>query len=84
MTDINAAFCRQLLKIVHADVRKAFPQIKNVVQAVGVTTLRTGQWCAEIDVPGRKQFFWEGQAYSATEARAKAWQALLRTLETAQ
>lgn len=81
MADINTIFCRKLLSLVHADARKAFPQIKNVVQACGVTTWRRGQWCAEIDVPGRQRFFWEGRAESATEARANAWRALLRTLE---
>jgi hypothetical protein len=37
MADINTIFVRGLLKIVHADVRKAFPEIKNVVQAASDT-----------------------------------------------
>lgn len=79
--DINTAFCRQLLKIVHADVRKAFPAIPNLMAACGITQTMRDQYFAEIDIPGRERFTWDGDAYSATEARAKAWQALLRTLE---
>lgn len=86
MADINTVFCRRLLQIVHADVRKAFPQIGHLYQAASATcTLATAtrkQWFVEIDVPGRTRFTWDGRAYSATEARAKAWQALLARIAT--
>lgn len=76
----QSAFARSLLNVVHADVRKAFPKIKNIIAACGVTNHLRGnrpQWFAEIDVPSQQPFSWEGRADSATEARAKAWQAFL-------
>lgn len=76
MTDINTIFVRGLLKIVHADVRKTFPEIKNVVQAASVTGNRRCYF-VEIDTPKRPRFYWEGRADSATHARSEAWSKFL-------
>lgn len=75
--DINTLFVRGLLRVVHADVRKAFPEIPNVVQAASVTGDRHCMF-VEIDTPNRPRFYWEGKADSFTHARAEAWQAFLR------
>lgn len=77
MADINTVFTRELLKVVHRDVRKAFPEIINVVQAAGVTGDRHCMF-VEIVTPNRARFYWEGRADSFTHARAEAWQAFLR------
>jgi hypothetical protein len=77
MTSIDAQFCRALLNVVHAEVRKAFPQIPNLTKACGVVGGR-GQWFAEIDVPGLPRFTWDGHAFNATQARAEAWQSFMR------
>lgn len=77
MADINTVFTRELLKIVHRDVRNTFPEITNVVQAASVTGDRHCSF-VEIDTPNRPRFYWEGRADSATHARAEAWQAFLR------
>lgn len=76
--DLNTAFDRALLKRVHADVRQAFPQIRNLTDAAGVTTHRTGHHFVEITVPRLPRYVWEGRAYDRYEARAKAWQAFMR------
>lgn len=87
MTDINTVFSRELLKVVHADVRKAFPKVGHLYRSAGVTCTSSAagrrQYFVEIDLPDRPRFTWDGRADSATDARAKAWQALLRTLEPA-
>jgi hypothetical protein len=75
-TDINTVFVRGLLKNVHAEVRRAFPEIKNVVQAASVTGDRHCSF-VEIEIPNRPRFYWEGRADSATHARCEAWLAFL-------
>ncbi|MGD9883376.1 MAG: hypothetical protein AB7F22_28970 [Reyranella sp.] len=77
MSSIAACFDRLLLKRVHADVRKAFPEIRNVVKCVGVTSTRRGQYFVQISTIGRPMFNHDCRAYSATEARCKAWNAFL-------
>lgn len=77
MNEVVARFNRVLLRIVHTDVRKSFPQIPNLTSACGVTNTMRGQWFAEIDVPTFPRFTWDGKAGSATEARARAWQAFM-------
>lgn len=81
MASIDTIFTRRLLKAVHAELRKQFPEIRNVVQCVGVTnTMRGGnrQWFVQIDTPGRPIFNYDCRAYSATEARYKGWNAWLK------
>ena len=75
---MNVVFTRLLLKAVHKEVRKAFPEIKSVTRVIGATTWRRGQWCVEIACPGRPRFHWDGRAHNATEAKYKAWNEFLR------
>lgn len=76
MATLDAIFERQLLKLMHADVRKAFPQIKDLRAAAGVTG-DGRDWFVEIDVPDLPRFSHECRAYSATEARYLAWSAFM-------
>ena len=80
--NIDTLFCRQLLKVMHKDVRKAFPEIRNVVKCVGVTcTGKLGantQWFVQIETPNRPMFNFDCRAYNATDARYKAWSAFMR------
>jgi hypothetical protein len=74
--NVDTIFCRLLLKRMHQDVRKAFPEIRNVVQCVGVTTSGRGQWFVQISAfNDRPAFNFDCRAYNATEARYKAWSA---------
>jgi hypothetical protein len=75
--NIDTVFCRLLLKQVHIEVRELFPEIHNIVQCVGVTSSRRGQWFVQISTPRRPMFNFDCRAYSATEARYKAWSAFL-------
>jgi hypothetical protein len=66
MTD---PFTRSALSFVTAELRKAFPSIK---------TSEAGLTCSKIG--SRRHYFfqfgdwhWEGVAYDANDARAKAW-----------
>lgn len=77
MASVDTVFCRLLLKQAHAEVRKAFPEIRNVVQCVGVTSSRRGHFFVQISTPGRPMFNLDCSAYNATEARYKAWSAFL-------
>lgn len=76
--NFDTLFCRQLLKQTHAEIRRAFPEIKNVVKCAGVTSTMRGQWFVQIATPGRAMFNHDCRAYNATEARHKAWSAFLR------
>lgn len=77
--NVDTILTRHLLKSVHRDVRKAFPEIRNVVKCVGVTSTRRGQWFVQIAaLGGRPAFNFDCRAYNATEARYKAWSAYLR------
>lgn len=83
----DTIFTRLLLKRVHAEVREAFPEIRNVVQCVGVTnTMRGGnrQWFVQITTPGRPIFNHDCRAYNATEARYKGWNAFLQKYAPAE
>lgn len=75
--NIDTIFCRQLLKIVHQDVRKSFPEIRNVVKCASVTSTGRGQWFVQISSNARPMFNFDCRAYNATEARCKAWNAYL-------
>lgn len=76
--NIDTLFCRQLLKQMHADIRRTFPEITNVVKCVGVTSTMRGQWFVQISTPGRPMFNHDCRAYNATEARYKGWSAFIR------
>jgi hypothetical protein len=82
--NIDTLFCRQLLKQAHADVRKAFPEIKNVVEAASVTSTMRGQWFVQIGTPGRPMFNYDTRAFNATEARYKGWNAFMRKYAPAE
>lgn len=78
MGSIDTAFTRLLLKRVHEDVRRAFPEIRNVVKCVGVTSTMRGQFFVQIDaLGGRPEFNFDCRAGNATEARCKAWNAYM-------
>jgi hypothetical protein len=78
MASVDTVFTRLLLKAVHKDVRKAFPEIRNVVTCVGVTSTGRGQWFVQISATSRTPAFnFDCRAYNATEARYKAWSAFL-------
>ena len=85
MSDINRnlhrSFERSLLALVHADVKDAFPQIKHVIKAAGVTQCGFGGvnriYYVEIRVPGLPRYKWVGRAASATVARADGWYSFL-------
>lgn len=76
-TDINTYFTRKLLSLMHDDVRMAFPQIKNLMQACSVTNSMRHDWFAEIVVPGQPRFNVDVRAHDAYEARYKAWSKFL-------
>lgn len=76
--NINTIFTQRLLTMMHADVRKAFPQIKNVVAVCSVTKPGRDQWFAEIMVPHVPRFTVDVRACNAFEARYKAWVAFMR------
>ena len=84
MADLDTTFTRLLLKQIHAEVRAEFPEIPNLIQAVGVTKFGSGQWIAQICTPNRAVFDWHGRAYNAWEARCKAWSAFLEKYATAE
>jgi hypothetical protein len=75
----DTLFTRLLLKRIHGEIRRAFPEIRNVVQCAGVTSSMRGQWFVQIETPGRALFNYNCRAYNATEARYKAWSAFLNT-----
>lgn len=78
MASIDTVCWRLLLKKVHADVRKAFPGLPNVIKCVGVTSSRRGQWFVQITaIRGNPPFSFDCRASNATEARYKAWSAYL-------
>lgn len=78
MASVDTVFTRLLLRDVHIAVRKAFPEIRNVVKCVGVTSTMRGQWFVQISAFNeRPAFSFDCRAYNATEARYKAWCAYL-------
>lgn len=76
--NVDVVFCRALLRIVHRDVRTVFPDIKHVVRRASVTTSMRGHYFVEIEpLAKRPRFNHDCRAYSATEARCKAWNAYI-------
>jgi hypothetical protein len=77
---IDITFSRRLCTQVHADVRKQFPEIDNVMRACGVTRSLRDHYTAEIVRPGVGNFVHDCRASNAWEARYKGWCALLRSV----
>jgi hypothetical protein len=79
--DINTAFTRRLLTLMHDDVRRAFPGINGLMQIASVTHSLRDQYFVEIDdVPGvalPHPFSIDVRAGDAYEARYKAWSTFL-------
>lgn len=75
---INAAFIRGLLKLTTSDVRTRCPEVK--ISAAWVYGYGRGQW----EFHGPDEFYWSGRAYNAYDARAKGWQAYLRSVGKAE
>lgn len=73
MNDINIAFSRTLLSVVVADVRKYDSKIQIQKAWVHSTDRRTWEF------HGPDKFYTHFRADNAFEARAKGWQAWLRS-----
>lgn len=69
--NINTVFTRRLLKLMHDDIRLAFPDV-NVSTAASVTGYRN-DYFVQIDVAGYPQHNTQVRAYDRYEAKAKAW-----------
>jgi hypothetical protein len=78
MASVDTVFTRLLLKQMHADIKRQFPEIENVIQACGVTRTTRANWTAEIVTPHRERFYWNGRAFNAHDARYKGWAAFRR------
>jgi hypothetical protein len=78
MASMDTVFCRLLLKAIHKDVRKTFPEIRNVVKCVGVTSTGRGMWFVQINTARFPTFNFDCRAYSAIDARYKAWGEFMR------
>lgn len=76
--NINTAFTRRLLSLVHADIRKDFPEIEHVVKAAAVTRTMRNQFFIQIETPHRPMFNFDCEASDAYEARFKGWHAFRR------
>ena len=74
--DVNIAFSRQHLAVVHKDVRKAFPDIKNPMKAAWVHHSRSLRDTWEFHGP--EDFYYCMSASNAYDARAKGWDAYLK------
>jgi hypothetical protein len=70
MSDINIAFCRRMLKSIHADVREHFPAIK--VSEAAVLDSGFGQYFFEYMDEG-EPFRVYVKAQNAYEARYEGW-----------
>lgn len=77
MADINAIFCRELLKSVMGDVRKHTTTDERKAAWVYCTYRHGGNNQFEFHGPG--DFYWHGRADNANDARAKGWEAWLRS-----
>lgn len=78
MADINRVFTSNLLRSVHAEVAKMFPEIASLRHAAGVTRSMRGQYFVQIVTPSRAMFNFDCRAFNADEARCKAWHAFMR------
>jgi len=73
MSDIDIAFCREMLREAHALVKQAAPSI-NVRADAWVYHFMHDHW----EFHGPDQFWWHGSAANAYDARYKGWMAWLR------
>ena len=71
--DINSVFTRQLLSNVRADVRKAYPSIKRLVDCESAVKTGRQTWFVEIVVPGEERLHLDCRAWDSYEAKAKGW-----------
>lgn len=74
---LDMIFTRKLLSLMHADVRKAFPKVRNVMRACTVTHSFRDNWFAEIAGDGLPRFYVDVSAFDAYDARYKAWSKFL-------
>ena len=72
MTDINICFSQSLLRMGHATVKKHFPSI-NLRKDVWVWHFHHDHW----EFHGPDDYYWNGSAGNAYEARYKGWMAWL-------
>jgi hypothetical protein len=72
MADIDIAFCRSLLKLGAAEVKKHFPDIRTRKDA-WVWDAGRDNW----EFHGPDDYYWHGRAGNAYEARYKGWMAWL-------
>jgi hypothetical protein len=77
MPDINISFSRELLKRVHADVKKVAPEV-NLTRHAWVYCVGRGHW----EFNGPYDFYWHGSADNAYDARCKGWYAWLAEFGT--
>lgn len=75
MSDVNVAFARSLMKIVHKDVKRAFPEIVLNSKSYWVYRYPRDKW----EFHGPDGFYWYGSAFNAYDARAQGWAAYLRS-----
>lgn len=74
---IDTIFTRKLLSLMHADVQRVFPKLKNLMRLCSVTNSGRDDWFAEIVVPGKPRFYVDLRAQDAYDARYKAWSKFL-------
>lgn len=72
----DTVFSRKLLSLIHADVRKYFPE-RNLMRACSVTHSCRDNWFAEIEGEGLPPFCIDVSASNAYDARYKAWSKFL-------
>lgn len=75
MTEINIAFCRRLLELVHKDV-KAFRPTINLKKDAWVWHFHKDHW----EFHGPDEFYWHGSCDNAYDARAQGWTAWLEKM----
>jgi len=69
--NIDTLFSRQLLKLAHRAVKSNFPTVK--LKGAWVWTDGRSHW----EFHGPDQFYWNGRAGNAYDARYKGWMAWL-------
>lgn len=74
MNDINTEFCRELLRLAHKNIRRAFPDV-NLRTAISGVGPHAKQYFIQIDVPGYPAFDNYYAVDNMTHAKATAWNA---------
>jgi hypothetical protein len=72
VSDINNAFCRTMLSLVMADVKKVTTPAERKAAWVYKTDKRSWEF------HGPRDFYWYGHADNAADARTQGWSAWLR------